>query len=112
MQAPQQVRAGQDFSISLAIDEGVLVGPVEVDLSWDAAAFAVPGPVTTSSSGQGSVTLSGEGGPRSGQFRLRANPSGITSGTVSVQAVRAAAGDGRPADGIAMPTPVSIRITP
>ncbi len=112
MQAPQQVRAGQDFSISLAIDEGVLVGPVEVDLAWDAAAFAVPGPVTTSSSGQGSVTLSGEGGPRSGQFRLRANPSGITSGTVSVQAVRAAAGDGRPADGIAMPTPVSIRITP
>ena len=112
LQAPQQVRAGQDFSISLSIDEGVLVGPVEVDLAWDAAAFAVPGPVTTSSSGQGKVTLSGEGGPRTGQFRLRASPSGVTSGTVSVQAVRAAVGDGRPAEGIAMPVPVTIGITP
>jgi hypothetical protein len=112
MQAPGQVRAGQDFTLSLTMDEGVLVGPVEVDLEWDPAAFSLPASVTMSGGGKARVTLSGEGGPRTAQFRLRASPSGVTSGNIAAVAVRASAGDGRPADGVALPAPVSIGITP
>jgi hypothetical protein len=112
MTAPAQVRAGQDFTLSLTMDEGVLVGPAEVDLEWDPAAFSLPASVTMSGGGKAKVTLSGEGGPRTGQFRLRASPSGVTSGSVAVVAVRATAGDGRPADGVALPLPISIGIAP
>ena len=112
MQAPGQVRAGQDFTLSLTMDEGVLVGPVEIDLEWDPAAFSLPASVTMSGGGKARVTLSGEGGPRTAQFRLRASPSGVTSGNIAAVAVRASAGDGRPADGVALPAPVSIGITP
>jgi general secretion pathway protein D len=112
MTAPAQVRAGQDFTLSLTMDEGVLVGPAEVDLEWDPAAFSLPASVTMSGGGKAKVTLSGEGGPRTGQFRLRASPSGVTSGSVAVVAVRATAGDGRPADGVALPLPIAIGIAP
>jgi hypothetical protein len=105
------VRAGQDVTIGFAL-EGASVRSVEIDVAYDVPAFGIPGPVVTGS-GRATVRLVGApGGVSSAQLVLRASPAGIASGTVTVLAVRAVGPDGAPVVGVALPAPISLRITP
>jgi general secretion pathway protein D len=111
MTVPETARAGQDVVVGFVL-EGASVRSAEVDVAYDTPAFGIPGPVVTGS-GRATVTLGGApGGVPSGQLVLRASPAGISSGNVSVVAVRAIGPDGSALSGIAAPGPASLRIVP
>lgn len=112
LSAPDQVKAGQDVTVSLVLEGIELNGAVEVELTYDSSAFS-PATATSMPGGtQATVTLAGSGSTRSGQVRLRASPGGARSGTIGVAEIRARGPDGAAVGGISLPEPVTVGISP
>jgi general secretion pathway protein D len=112
LSAPDQVKAGQDLTISLTLEGIELNGAVEVELNYDSSAFSPATATSMPGSNQASVTLSGSGPTRSGQLKLRASPGGARSGTIGVAEIRARGPDGAAVSGISLPAPVTVGISP
>lgn len=112
LSAPDQVKAGQDLTVSLVLEGIELSGAVEVELSYDSSAFSPATATSMSGSSQASVMLGGSGATRSGQVMLRASPGGARSGTIGVAEIRAKGPDGAAVSGIGLPAPVTVGISP
>jgi hypothetical protein len=112
LSAPDQVKAGQDLTVSLVLEGIELNGAVEVELSYDSSAFSPATATSMSGSSQASVMLGGSGPTRSGQVRLRASPGGARSGTIGVAEIRATGAGGAAVSGIGLPAPVTVGISP
>ena len=112
LSAPDQVKAGQDVTVSLVLEGIELNGAVEVELSYDSSAFSPATATSMPGSSQASVMLGGSGPTRSGQVKLRASPGGARSGTISVAEIRARGPDGSTVSGISLPAPVTVGISP
>jgi general secretion pathway protein D len=112
LSAPDQVKAGQDLTVSLVLEGVELNGAVEVELSYDSSAFSPATATSMPGGSQATVTLAGSGSTRSGQVKLRASPGGARSGTIGVSEIRASGPEGAAASGISLPAPITVGISP
>jgi hypothetical protein len=112
LNAPDQVKAGQDLTLSLVLEGIELNGAVEVEVSYDSSAFSPASATSMPGSSQATVMLGGSGPTRSGQLKLRASPGGARSGTIGVSEIRARGPDGAAVTGISLPAPLTVGISP